>query len=454
MSVYIKSLTENSPCAAKGIGAGYRLLSLNGHEINDVLDYRFYGADNRLHAVFASPDGHIISGMFKTGGKVDELGLEFETYLMDKQKACRNHCIFCFVDQMPKGLRKNLYFKDDDVRLSYFFGNYITLTNMTEDDVKRLTELRITPINISIHTMDPELRVRMLRNPRAGEVLKYLDILKEGNISFNAQFVLCPGINDGDALRFSLDELYKYKDVVLSAAVVPVGLTGYRGGLSELHEYTADEAKAVIELTEEFNAKHAEEYGGNFVQAADEFFLKAGLPFPDKSYYGDFPQLENGVGMWTTTDNGWFEALEATDSVQDGASLLVSGVAASKLLNSFADRFNAKFSNARVDVRTIINDFFGHQITVTGLLTGTDIAKQVGDLSEYDRVLIADVMLRSREEQIFLDDMTLEQLETKTGHKFTVVSCDGDELFDVIAGKTSGGSDFDRNVYPAPVSKD
>ena len=450
MSVHIKSLTSDSPCAAKGIGAGYSLLSINGHEINDVLDYRFYGTDSRLHAVFASPDGHIVSATFKTGGKVDELGLEFETYLMDTQKVCRNHCIFCFVDQMPKGMRKSLYFKDDDVRLSYFFGNYITLTNMTEQDVIRLTELRITPINISIHTMNPELRVSMLRNPHAGEVLKYLDILKDGDIKFNAQFVLCPGINDGDELQYSLDELYKYKDVVLSAAVVPVGLTGHREGLSELHEYTPGEARAVIELTDNFNAMHADEYGGNFVQAADEFFLKAELPFPDKSYYGDFPQLENGVGMWAMTDNTWFEAIESADSVQDGTSLLISGVAASKLLNSFADKFNKKFSNAHVEVKTIINDFFGHQITVTGLLTGTDIAKQTGDLSEYDRVLIADVMLRSRDEQIFLDDMTLNELEEKTGHKFTVVSCDGDELFDVIAGKDTAGSNFDRNIYPAP----
>ncbi len=447
MPVNIKSVIPDSPCAVKGICAGYRLLSLNGHEINDVLDYRFYGASNRVHAVFSSPDGHIISGQFKTGGNIDSIGLEFETYLMDKQKACRNHCIFCFVDQMPKGLRKSLYFKDDDIRLSYFFGNYVTMTNMTEEDVRRLVEMRITPVNISLHTMNPDLRVSMLRNPHAGEVLKYLDILKDGGIRFNAQFVLCPGINDGKELLFSLERLYEYKDCLLSAAVVPVGLTGYRSGLDELEEYTPETAKAVIDLTEKFNSDHPLSDGGTFVQVADEFFLKAGLSFPDTDYYGDFPQLENGVGMWTMTRHGWFSKLEETDTVADGNTLLISGVAASKLINSFADKFNLKYPNARIDVLTVVNDFFGHKITVTGLLTGTDIARQAGDLSGYDKVIISDVMLRSREEPVFLDDTTLSWLEEKTRHKFTVVSCNGDDLFSAVAG-TGAPGEFKRNIHP------
>ena len=426
-------VTPGSPCADAGVTGGCRLLSINGHEINDVLDYRFYGSARRQHLVFETPDGTRIEARMKTAGTPDDNGLVFETYLMDRQKVCCNKCIFCFVEQMPKGLRKSLYFKDDDVRLSFLFGNYVTLTNMKQADVDRIVHMHISPVNISVHAMDPALRVKLLGNPRAGEVLRYIDDFARGGIRMNTQFVLCPGINDGEQLASSLEKLAAYGDAIASCAVVPVGLTAYREGLAPVRPYTPEEAAAVIDLTDDFNRRHRAAFGRNFVYASDEFFLKAGREMPGDAYYDDYPQLANGVGMWTLLKKECTAAF-ARIPAAEGRALIITGEAAGPLMRELAALANDAFPALHCDVQVIVNDYFGREITVAGLVTGTDIARQTGDLTVYDRVVIPDVMLRSDEDRVFLDDMTLAELEEKKKIRFTVTDGSGESLARAICG--------------------
>lgn len=442
MSVLIKSVNKDSVSCSHGVFGGCRLESINGRSINDVLDYRFYGAAKRLHCVFKTPQGKEISFLVKSEGNPDILGLNFETYLMDKVKTCRNKCIFCFVDQMPKGERNTLYFKDDDYRLCFLFGNYVTLTNFTDDDVNRIIEMKIEPINISIQTMNPELRVKMLGNRFAGDSLKYIDKLYEGGIKMNVQFVLCPGINDGEELVSSLEKLRKYGDSILSCALVPVGLTSYRDGLFDIHPYTKKEAENVIKISDRFNEKYFGDYGRYFANASDEFFLKAEHPFPNIEYYGNFDQLDNGVGMWQLTKYEFKKACDAfseKSSLENESALIITGVAASELMNELAEYAGNKVSGLKVDVLTVVNDFFGHEVTVAGLVTASDIINQAGDVSSYDRVVIPDVMLKSEDEKIFLDSVSLEELEKRLNHKITVDKPGGVELFKAVAGLSQNG---------------
>lgn len=428
MAVKIKNVNPDSLCGKKGITAGYVLLSVNGHEINDVLDYRFYANTNRINIAFESPSGETVTHRFKSGMNVDELGLEFETYLMDKQHSCKNKCIFCFIDQMPHGMRESLYFKDDDSRLSFLFGNYVTLTNMTEADIDRLIEMHISPVNISVQTMNPELRVQMMKNPNAGKVLSYINKLADAGIEINAQLVLCPGYNDGDELIYSLNELAKIGKTIVSVAAVPVGLTKHREGLCELRGYDKTTAGIVIDIIDEFNNSHYEEFGRNFCYAADEFYLKAEREIPDYEYYDDFRQLDNGVGMWRDCEFFFNDALKDVNDCSDKKVAIITGVAASPLMIELSDVFKNKFPKKTVDVFTVVNDFFGHSVTVAGLVTAGDIINQVKDLSDYDVALIPDVMLKSEDEKVFLDDISLEELSEKLNVKIIPVSSSGAEL--------------------------
>lgn len=437
MAVKIVDVNKESLCGKKGITAGYVLLTINGHEINDVLDYRFYANAKRINAEFLDIDGNKVILHLKTHGNADELGLEFETYLMDKKHSCKNKCIFCFIDQMPKGMRESLYFKDDDSRLSFLFGNYVTLTNMTEADIDRLIEMHISPVNISVHTMNPELRVRMMKNPNAGKVLSYLKKLADGGIEINAQLVLCPGYNDDEELVYSLNELYKLGNAVVSVAAVPVGLTKHREGLCKLECYNKNTASEVIDVIDDFNNNHFNEIGRNFAYAADEFYLKAEHTIPDADYYDDFRQLDNGVGLWTLTKQEFINALNETSDCGKSKIALITGVAASPLINEIASMAMNKFPQLQIDVKTIVNDFFGHDVTVAGLVTATDIIAQTGDLSEYDFAIIPSVMLRSDEEKVFLDDISLDDLSKKLNAKIISTPCSGNELLYRITGKES-----------------
>ena len=312
MAVRIGEIVKGSIAQKKKIGAGDVLISINGNEINDVLDYRFYINDTKLLLSLKTADGKSRLAVIHKD-EFEDIGLEFETYLMDKQRSCKNKCIFCFIDQLPKGLRKSLYFKDDDSRLSFLFGNYITLTNLTDAEAERIIKMHISPVNISVQTMNPDLRVKMMANPKAGDSLKYLHKFVKAEIAINTQLVLCPKINDGKELERSLSELGALYPSVQSIAAVPVGLSDHREGLYPLKPYTKETAREVIGIIDKFNNKFKEEHGEIIAYAADEFYLKAELPMPDADYYNGFPQLENGVGMWALLESEFNEALDECD---------------------------------------------------------------------------------------------------------------------------------------------
>ena len=310
MAVKISEIAKGSIAEKKKICAGDTLLSINGNEINDVLDYRFYLNEKKLILSLRTALGKSKLVLIKKD-EFEDIGLEFETYLMDRQRSCKNRCIFCFIDQLPKGLRKSLYFKDDDSRLSFLFGNYITLTNLTDSEAERIIRMHISPVNVSVQTMNPGLRVKMMANPKAGESLKYLRKFADAGIALNTQLVLCPGINDGSELEYSLNELAKLYPAVQSIAAVPVGLSDHREGLYHIDPYTRETAGEVIDLIDCFNKKFREEHGTVIAYAADEFYLKAERKMPHYSEYGDFPQLDNGVGMWSLLEK------EADDAIND-----------------------------------------------------------------------------------------------------------------------------------------
>ena len=435
MAVRIKSVLPHSPASHHFIRAGSRLISVNGHEINDVLDYQFYIDEDVLELVVEKPDGHRRTVKLKNCG--GETGLEFETYLMDKQRCCANNCIFCFIDQLPEGLRDSLYFKDDDARLSFLFGNYITLTNLGEKDIDRIINMHISPVNISVHTMNPELRVKMMGNNRAGKVLAYIRKLADAGIKINTQLVLCPGYNDGDELTYSLQELGKLYPSVQSIAAVPVGLTCYRSGLTNLDPFTKEQSLDVISRIDSYNSDFLCYNNTNIAFAADEFYLNAGLPMPDCSRYGDFVQLENGVGMWALLKNEFENALR---ELEDGFSLpaersvtIATGAAAYELLKYLADETCKKVKNININVIKVENRLFGERITVAGLLCGNDIFERLKAEKLHDELLIPSVSLR-HEGDLFLDDMSVDELSEKLKIKVTPVDNDGYVLLNSILG--------------------
>lgn len=440
--VTIQSVTAGSPCAAHGVCGGDRLISINGKEIADVLDYQFYSCEKKLTLVVEDSSGKRREFKIKKR-EYDDTGLCFETYLMDKQRHCANKCIFCFIDQLPKGLRDSLYFKDDDSRMSFLFGNYITLTNITEHEVERIIEMHISPVNISVHTMNPTLRVEMMHNKRAGEVLGYLRRFSDAGIKLNTQLVLCPGINDGAELDFSLKELAAMYPSVQSIAAVPVGLTDYRDGLYPLRAYTPEGAASVIDIIDNFNAHFMWDNGERIAFAADEFYLKAGRAIPDADSYGEFAQLENGVGLWALLKDEFMQALEDKELLKELSDALpfdgerevsiATGAAASPLIKELVDETQKKWHNLRVNFYKISNNFFGERITVAGLLTGKDIIEQLTGKELFGELLIPAVALR-REGDMLLDNITLNGLSEALGVNVLPVANNGEELLRAILG--------------------
>lgn len=429
--VEIKSVIRKSPADKAGIKGGDLLLKVNSHEINDFLDYQFYVEESSLKIEYEHK-GSVKSVLIKKD-EYDDLGLEFETYLMDKERRCKNKCIFCFIDQNPKGMRESIYFKDDDSRLSFLFGNYITLTNLSERDVERIIEMHITPVNISVHTMNKELRVKMMKNPKAGECLDIISYLAENGISINTQLVLCPGINDGDELRYSLQKLSELHPGVESIAVVPVGITKHRDGLFEMPQYTKETAADVIDIITEFGDKFKEKFGTRLCYASDEFYLKAERPLPDAEYYEDYVQLENGVGMCTSFKDEFMSGLyDIADDTEERKLSLATGEAAYPLIKELSDEVTKKFPNIKINVYKIENNFFGHTVTVAGLVTGRDLIDQLKGKELYDRLIIPDVMLRS-EGDLFLDNISVEDVEEALSVPLDVTfSADGYDLIDKI----------------------
>lgn len=435
MAVTIKSVQGGSLAEKKRISAGDCLISINGNAVRDVLDYRFYLNDKKLRIVLKNNGGKsrvvtIIKDEF------EDIGLEFETYLMDKQQHCKNKCIFCFIDQLPKGLRESLYFKDDDSRLSFLFGNYITLTNMSDEDIDRIIKMHISPVNISVQTMNPDLRVKMMLNPKAGESLRFIDKLAKGGILLNTQLVLCPGINDGKELEFSLQKLGELYPQVQSVAAVPVGLSDHREGLYPLEAYTPETAGEVIDIIDRFNADFEKKHGEIIAYAADEFYLKAGRKIPDADYYNGFPQLENGVGMWALLESEFNQALDECEIKEKRRRVTaVTGKAAYPLIKSLAENAMSKVKGLDVNVVEAENKLLGKMITVSGLLCGKDIADALDGIELGDEVLIPPNCLRS-EGDMLLDDMTVEELSQKLGVKVTANGAGGDDLLFALLGGT------------------
>ena len=424
--VKITEVLRGSHAARAGLMAGDFLVSINGNGIRDVLDYRFYLAERRVEIEYKRDD--ITSTVSIVKGEYSDIGLCFETPLMDKKQTCKNGCIFCFIDQNPKGMRDSIYFKDDDSRLSFLHGNYITLTNLSDCDIERIVKMRFSPINVSVHTTNPDLRVKMMKNKRSGEVLKYLDTFFEAGLSMCGQIVLCRGINDGEELVRSMRDLSRYYDRMASVSVVPAGLTAHRDGLYPLTDFTPEEAAAVIDTVEEFARQHKERTGSRMFFLADEFYLKAGRPIPSADYYEDYPQIENGVGMLRSlADDFDMGAEDATPAESSLRVSLVTGVAAYPLISDIATRVEKMRGGLQTKVYKIINKFFGESITVAGLLTGRDIYEQLKGEDLGDALLVPRNALRSGEET-FLCGMTVAELSDKLGVRVIPAENDGYEL--------------------------
>ena len=434
--VKITGVEARSYAKKAGIVPGDILHTVNGNEINDVLDYRFYLTERTVALELQNNDGKYTVKIKK--GEYDDIGLEFETALMDEKQSCRNKCIFCFIDQNPEGMRESIYFKDDDSRLSFIHGNYVTLTNMSDADVARIIKMRMSPINVSIHTTNPELRVKMMKNKRSGDVLRYLDDFKSAGLSMCGQIVLCRGVNDGEELIRSLRDLAAYYPSMSSVAIVPAGLTKHRDGLYPLTDFTKEEAAAVIDATDEIAKEQLEKYGSRQFFCADEFYLKAQRPIPDTEYYEDYPQIENGVGMLRSFSDEFGMAVEDVDylvSVLEGERTVTvaTGVASYDMLADFSDRLMAICPRLHVNTVKIINNFFGESITVSGLLTGKDIYEQLDGVSLGDELLIPANCLRA-EDNDFLCGMTFDELSERLGVKLRAVGSDGYEFAEALFG--------------------
>ena len=443
----VRAVEPGSPADKAGVQVGETLTHINGKPIVDVLDYKFYGYDTKLELTLRAPDNSFRTVKVRKYEGQD-LGLEFETYLMDRARSCANNCIFCFVDQMPCGMRKSLYFKDDDARLSFLMGNYLTLTNLSEREVQRIIDLRISPINVSVHTTDPELRVEMLKNPRAGESIDIMRRFAQHNITMNCQIVSCPGINDGPALDRSLRELAQMHPAVNSISVVPVGVTKFREGLYPLRPYTGEEAAALIDQVEAFAQKHLEEHGTRLVWCSDEFYLLAGRDMPEEAYFEDFTQLDNGVGMLRLLSEEFRRGLDLMEPEEmEGCEpfTIATGVSAAPFLTRLVDM--AREKNKKVDgkVCAIRNDFFGHTITVAGLVTGGDLIAQLRGNVHGKRLLIPANMLRAGE-QVFLDDVSVADVERELNVSVVPVVQDGYELLDAICGMETFGNPCAPNL--------
>ena len=429
VGVTITGVAPGSAAASRGVLPGDELLKVNGHEIVDVLDYRFYTAEPRLRLTLSRGGRKRLLTLHK--GTAEEVGLQFETYLMDRQRSCRNRCAFCFIDQMPPGMRESLYFKDDDSRLSFLFGNYITLTNLSEREVERILAMHISPVNVSVHTTNPELRCAMMGNRFAGEKLALLRRFAEAGVRMNCQLVLCPGWNDGPELDRSLRELAALGPSVESIAAVPVGLTRYREGLPSLRLHTPEEAAAVIDQMEAAGNALLALRGARVCYAADEFYLKAGRPLPAAAFYEDFPQLENGVGMVSLLKSQFLEALSGCGRRPAGSRLtFATGTAAAPLLEELIGIARKKWPDLRAEVVPIRNDFFGETITVAGLVTGEDLIAQLKGRAG-DIVVIPETMLNF-EGNRFLDDVTPSEVEQSVGARLEPSPTSGEALLDAI----------------------
>ena len=429
MAVKIYNVTKGSHAEKAGIGSGETLHKINSNEIVDVLDYRFYQVNRTLSLEIS--DGEKARTVEITKGEYDEIGLEFETYLMDEQHSCRNKCIFCFIDQLPKGLRKSLYFKDDDSRLSFLFGNYITLTNITEHENELSIKMHISPINVSVHTTNPELRCKMMNNRFAGDALKNLKRFADAGITLNCQIVACPGINDGDELLRTMRDLENLG--VEMTAIVPVGLTAYRDGLYPLVPYNKETAAQTLDLIESYGDMCKEKHGRRIFFAGDEFYILAEREIPAPEFYEDFSALEDGVGMiaYLTDDVKWaLEELEY-DEKPNNTVTVACGTGVYPFMQKIMAMINEKFPNITINTQPIKNNFFGGGVNVSGLVTGGDLIAQLKEKDIGERLIIPSSMLRF-ENDLFLDDVSTDDVERELKVELVAVNNNGADLVNAI----------------------
>jgi len=421
---------------------GDELIKMNGVDIKDVLDYKYLEKEEELELLVYRLETNEEWEIFIEKDVFEELGVEFESGLMDDYKSCHNNCVFCFIDQLPKGMRETMYFKDDDARLSFLQGNYITLTNMKDEDFTRIIDYRLSPINLSIHTMNMDLRIEMLKNRFAEKLLSYMDQLFNARITMNGQIVLCKGINDGNELEYSIKEMMKYLPYLQSVSIVPVGLTKYRAHLEKLEPFSKEEAKIVIDLVDKYQKIALSKHELHFIHAGDEFYFLAEEPMPDAMTYDGYLQYENGVGMTRLLIDEFEECYNNYDFHNNMAKhnkyrsvTFITGTLIEGTIKEFSENMNNNDKiQVTTDVLAITNDFFGHRITVSGLVTGGDIVKQLESVELGDIVYIPNNMLKS-DEEIFLDNMTLKELENKLNRTVVPLPLKGEFLFEAMLGK-------------------
>lgn len=419
----VKSVEYDSIAYDAGIEVGDVIDNIDGHKFSDILDFKYLTAED-----------YYVVGVVKKNGEYEEIeiyndcyeqfGVEFENALIDEPRRCRNKCIFCFMDQLPPNVRETMIFKDDDFRLSFLQGNYVTLTNLSENDIERIIDMRVSPMNISVQATDGEVRKMMLNNKNANKLLEIMRRFADAGIVMNTQIVLCPGVNDGDILRKSIEDLAELMPWVHSTSVVPVGISKHRKGLYELTPVNKDIACEVIDIIDEYAHKLYKKYGTRVVYAADEFYIMAERVIPPYEYYEDFPQIENGVGMMASLESEIDFALEEDFAVSGDKKIIATGVIAYNHINKFIDKIKDKYPNINVDVYKIENNFFGERITVTGLLCGRDIINQLKD-KNLDGTLLLSRNMFKEDCMVFLDDTTLEQVEEELGVNVRVVENEG-----------------------------
>lgn len=442
----VKHVLPGSIAEEMEIEPGDAVLEINGQKIEDVFDYHYLVNDDYIELLIEKKDHE--EWLLEIDKDLDEdLGIEYENSLMDEYRSCSNKCIFCFIDQMPKGMRDTLYFKDDDSRLSFLQGNYVTLTNMNDHDIDRIIHYHLGPINISFHTTNPTLRCQMLHNRFAGEIFPKVQRLYEAGIEMNGQIVLCKGVNDGKELERSVKDLAEFLPHLKSVSVVPVGLSKFRDKLHPLEPFTKEDAREVIRIIEEGQKKCLEKFNTHFIHASDEWYILAGRDLPDPSSYDGYLQLENGVGMLRLLEN---EIKECLSKKKEDNRIRKISIATGKLASNFLNVYNqiirTKYPNVEVTVYPITNEFFGEQITVSGLITGTDLKKQLKDKELGEQLLLPCNMLR-RGEEVFLDDITVGELEEELNIPIMVVDSSGADYVEAVIGDKTKCEHKRRQIY-------
>lgn len=430
MKSKIVKISPNSLAEEIGLEIGDRLISINETAINDIIDYKFLMADENIVIEIEKISGEIWQIEVEKDYEED-LGVEFENSILDNARSCSNNCLFCFVDQLPKGMRRTLYFKDDDSRLSFLQGNFVTLTNMKDEDIDRIIRYRISPINVSVHTTNPELRIKMLNNRFAGNIYERLQKLAKANIDINCQIVLCPGINNGDELISTTQDLFKLYPSIKNVAVVPVGATKFREGLYDITLFNKESSREEIKKLSNLQNKYMKEVGSPFVRLSDEFYVLAQMEVPDRNFYGSFEQLEDGIGMIRIFRDNITESIYKLDKSKTGSFTIITGFSAYNEIISASKKIAKQNNKININVAKIANNFFGETITVAGLLTAQDIINQTRELNLGDYVLIPQNMLRGGEE-VFLDDITIKELEKTLNRKIIICDYTGEDLIKLI----------------------